>query len=658
METTNEELQATNEELVASNEELQSTNEELHSVNEELYTVNAEHQRKIAELTELTDDMDNLLRSTEVGTIFLDRDLNIRKFTPQMSRTFSILNQDVGRPLGAFSHNIQHDSLCDDVRRVLDTDVPYEKDVQDRNGHWFLLRILPYRSKDQLGGVVLTLIDIDSLKRSEEELRRMSKVFRDGADPIIIEDLEGRIVELNAEAERVYGWSREALLGEPVTKLIPDDGQGEAMDLRRVCREQESVRNVETFRRDQSGAVHPVLLTLSLLTDEDGKPAGIATIAKDIRARKAAEEEAHNAVQRRDEFLAMLSHELRNPLGATLNAAKILETPNRDPEIIREASQVIRRQTIQMARLLDDLLDVSRVTQGKIDIRMEVVDLTQLVHDAIEAVQFEVEHRNHTVAVNVSSEPICVEGDPSRLLQIQQNLLMNAAKYTPRGGHITFSICREGSDAVICVQDNGQGIPSNLLASVFDLFVQGENSLDRSNGGMGVGLSLVKLLVSLHGGSVTARSEGIGKGSEFIARIPLTDREPTAADDPREDPPKKCCRVVVVEDNNDSRRMIEELLRMEGHEVSVAEDGLSGYLAIANHTPDVALVDIGLPQMDGYQLARRVRAELNSQPIRLVALTGYGRAEDHQRVIDAGFDEHLVKPVAPDALSRVLRKPR
>jgi two-component system CheB/CheR fusion protein len=657
METTNEELQATNEELVASNEELQSTNEELHSVNEELYMVNAEHQRKITELTELTDDMDNLLRSTEIGTIFLDHDLNIRKFTPQISRAFQILAQDVGRPLDAFSHNIHHKTLLEDVRRVLETGEPFEQDVQNRHGQWFLLRIFPYRAKEHVEGVVVTLIDIDTLKRSEEKLRRMSKVFQDGADPIIIEDLQGKIVELNAEAERVYGWSRDELIGGSITLLVPEDQADAAMELRRKCRDSESLRNVETLRCDRSGATHPVLLTLSLLTNEDGSPAGIATIAKNISARKAAEEEARQAVRRRDEFLAMLSHELRNPLSAVCNASKILELAGPTPTHA-EASEVIRRQAGQMARLLDDLLDVSRVTQGKIDIHKEVIDLRELSSDAVEGVQAEIDQRRHTLRVKVAHDPVYVEGDPSRLLQIQQNLLVNAAKYTPDNGQISLSIFADGSHAVISVKDNGQGIAADLLGAVFDLFVQGDKPLDRSEGGMGVGLSLVKMLVELHGGSVTAHSAGPNCGSEFIVRLPLTTKSPSETASVPGHPLQAGSRVLVVEDNDDSRLMLEQLLRLDGHQVAVAADGPSGYEAIANGAADVALVDIGLPLMNGYELARRVRTELPSRSVRLVALTGYGRKEDQQAALDAGFDEHLVKPVSPDELARVLRRPR
>jgi two-component system CheB/CheR fusion protein len=653
METTNEELQATNEELVASNEELQSTNEELHSVNEELYTVNAEHQRKITQLTELTDDMDNLLRSTEIGTIFLDRALCIRKFTPQIVHAFQILPQDIGRSIDTFSHNILHETLLEDVQRVATTERPFEKDVQNRQGKWYLLRILPYRTKGRVDGIVITLVDISGIKKTEAELRRMSKVFMDGADPIVIEDLDGRIIDLNAEAVRAYGYNREELLGQSGDLLVSAEHVAQSRQLRDRCRNAEHVRNVESVRKDRNGREHPILLTLSLLSDESGKPIGIATISKDITEQKKAERQARQALARRDEFLAMLSHELRNPLGAVLNAAQLM---SRDQATASTAgaSDVVMRQGRQMARLLDDLLDVSRVTRGKIDIRKEVVDLNALVHEAIEVARPEIDERGHTLELRVGDAPLYVEGDPSRLLQIQENLLVNAAKYTPHGGRIVLSVCRDQNDAVISVEDNGQGIPPEMLAAIFELFVQGQKSLARSEGGMGIGLSLVRTLVELHGGSVSVHSDGCDQGSLFTVRLPLTDKKPppVSAENPVAE---KNLRVLIVEDNDDSRVILEKLLSMDGHHVRVAADGVAGYEAVRRDRPDVVLLDIGLPGMDGYQVAQRIRAELPSYSGRLVALTGYGRAEDHAAILRAGFDEHLIKPVSPRELVRVLR---
>lgn len=657
METTNEELQATNEELVASNEELQSTNEELHSVNEELYTVNSEYQRKITELTELTDDMDNLLRSTDVGTIFLDRDLLIRKFTPKIAHAFQLLPQDIGRRIDSFANNILHDGLLDDVRRVLESEEPLERDVQDRFGEWFLLRILPYRSKGRVEGIVVTLIGISRLKRTEQDLRKLSKVFMDGADPIIIEDLAGRIVELNREAEQIYGWSRDELLGKHVNVLMPPEHQPHCEALRERCRADDSVRNVESVRRDRSGRDCPVLLTLSLIHDEAGQPAAIASIAKDISVQKAAEAEARDAAARRDQFLAMLSHELRNPLGAVLNATRLVCRMDEASEPLQKACEIIERQSKQMARLLDDLLDVARVTQGKIHIRQEVVDLKTLVDEAVYVIRPLIESRRHTLTLDLPPAPIYVEGDPARLLQVQENLLSNAAKYTPPGGQIHLSLRAVGGEALLSVRDNGEGIPPELQQKIFEIFVQGPKPLARFDGGMGIGLTMARMIVELHGGKITVRSDGPGTGSEFQVRLALTSNLPAGAP-PAETAARTSLKVLIVEDNSDSRELLEKLLELDGYDVVAASDGVEGFAAIVSQRPDVALVDIGLPRMDGYEVARKVRAELPGSAIRLVALTGYGRVEDREAVLQAGFDEHLVKPVDPADLNRALRKPR
>ena len=657
METSNEELQATNEELVASNEELQSTNEELHSVNEELYTVNAEYQKKIVELTELTADMDNLLFSTDVGVIFLDRELCIRKFTPQVGRAFHLLPADIGRHIESFAPRIERPELVADLTQVLSTGVPIEVHVQDRDDTPFFLRILPYRSRGAIDGVVLTLIDISRLVTAEQELRLMSNVFRDGADPILIEDLQGRILNLNAEAERAYGWSREELLGAPSEKLVPPAELLRARELRHRCLEKTRVRNVETWRQSKTGEARPILLTLSLLTDSENQPVAVASIAKDIADRKRAEEEVRASLVRRDQFLAMLSHELRNPLGAILNASYLIEAQGVStlPAPVASACQIVQRQSLQVARLLDDLLDVARVTQGKIEVRRDVLDLTSLVDDVVQSVAPLMKSREHKLEVSVSPGPILVEGDAARLLQIQINLLANAAKYTPTGGVIRYCVNNEDDESIIRVADNGRGISPELLDKIFDLFVQSDETLDRANGGMGIGLTLVKTLVELHHGSVTAQSAGLGQGSEFVVRLPLAAPSQVAAPAPAA--PGKArpdAHILIVEDNLDSRAMLEALLKLDGYRVTVADDGQQGWEAIRTRRPDVAIVDIGLPIVSGYDLAKRVRHELGDSRLVMIALTGYGRSDDRQAALAAGFNAHLTKPLKPEELARLL----
>lgn len=659
LETANEELQATNEELVASNEELQSTNEELHSVNEELYTVNAEHQRKIAQLTQLTNDMNNLLESIDVGTLFLDRDLCIRKFTPRITEVFHILPQDVGRRIDSFASNIDCKSLLDDIGAVLATNQPREQEVQDRQGRWYLLRILPYRVEGSVDGAVVTLIDVCRLKQVEKNLRLMSKVFQDAADPIIIEDLNGTIIDVNAETERAYGYTRDELIGEKIAVLMAEQEVRRSINLRRRCVSSEAVRNVETVRRDKYGREHPVLLTLSLLTDERNAPVAIASIAKDISVQKNAEAVAQEAIERRDQFLAILSHELRNPLSAVLNGAYVLSARLDDRPEVREPCRVIQRQAKQMARLLDDLLDVSRITQGRIEIRREQTDLRSAIESAVEVMRPQIEARDLTLHVHLDSRPLSVFGDAARLEQIAVNLLTNAMKYTPAGGEIRLTAMREEGRIVLRVADSGHGIAPEMLDRIFELFVQAGKPIDRADGGMGVGLTLVRSLVELHGGTIAAFSEGPDKGSEFVVQLPpgpQPDEEAAAAEaEPRCRAPQ---RILLIEDNADSRQMLRSVLEMEGFSVEAVEDGRHGLELLLHDHFDLALVDIGLPGIDGFEIARQVRASPRGRAIRMVALTGYGRPADCEATRAAGFDEHLVKPIRRDNLAQIVQLPR
>jgi two-component system, chemotaxis family, CheB/CheR fusion protein len=659
METANEEIQATNEELVASNEELQSTNEELHSVNEELYTVNAEHQKKINELTELTEDMDNLFAATDVATVFMDRELRIRKFTPQVAQLFHLMPQDIGRRIDSFAHTLDIPELIDDLSHVLDTEQAIERQVASRSGSWYLLRIIPYRVRNTVDGLVLSLVDISTLKRTERKLRLMSKVFHDAADPIILEDLSGKIIDLNSDAERAYGYSRNDLLGQSVHELVPETSRQYDRDLRRRCLDQEHVRNVESVRVDRAGREHPVLLTLSLLMDENGNPAAIATIAKDISDQKRAEEEVRVAVRRRDEFLAVLSHELRNPLAAVRTAANLLLEDSGASESGRKSAQIVERQVGHMSRLLDDLLDVTRVMRGKIELRKELIDAREVARVACESTRGRMESREQHFRIRIDDEPTWLDGDPARIRQIVENLLVNASKYTERGGRIDFELTEDEEEAMIRVRDNGQGIPVDRLETIFELFAQARDGLDRSDGGMGVGLTLCRDLVSLHGGRIHADSKGPGQGSVFEVRLPLVSPRARQQTRPRAVEERELAQVsvepaglqvVIVEDNEDARETLRSLLERCGCTVRVASDGASGVREILRQPPQVALVDIGLPTVDGFEVARRIRERLDGDGVRLIALTGYGGPEDRKATREAGFDEHLVKPVSREML--------
>ena len=548
LETSNEELQATNEELVASNEELQSTNEELHSVNEELYSVNSEFQNKINELSELTKDMDNLLQSTEVHTIFLDNELRIRKFTPNVAEKFNFLPQDIGRCIDAFTHNIACDDITGKLQSVIDTGEISEYEVQDREGLWFLMRILPYREG-----------------KSEESV--------------------------------------------------------------------------------SAGKSMGALLTL-------------VDVTKLREAASALEE----AVQHRDEFLAMLSHELRNPLAAVFNATRAIAS--RDLRIRDTAVEVVQRQTKQMALLLDDLLDVTRVSKGKIRLNKTKFDLREITTPAIESIQPMLDARNQKLGQLVCGEELYVDGSHARLVQVLVNLLANASKYSPTGKKIVLEVKRSDDCALVRIADKGVGIKPELLGKIFDMFRQSNRNLDRSDGGLGVGLTLARSLVELHGGQIFAQSKGEGKGSEFTFEIPLTsiadgelpEKEMQTAIESG-DPASgdgSYRRVALVEDNVDAAKMLEFLLTSSGYDVEICHDGVSGLELLKSSKPDVAIIDIGLPLMNGYDLAKKVRAEPSLSDIYLIALTGYGQTSDRQNALEVGFNEHLVKPVDPDKLCELL----
>jgi signal transduction histidine kinase/ActR/RegA family two-component response regulator len=365
--------------------------------------------------------------------------------------------------------------------------------------------------------------------------------------------------------------------------------------------------------------------------------------------------QARDSDRRKDEFLAMLSHELRNPLAPVLNTLAVLRTRGGGPADL-QAYDLIERQVRHMARLVDDLLDVSRVTRGKIVLQKERVDLRVLAARAAEACRPLLEARRHEFAVALPEGPLFVEGDPTRLEQVLTNLLNNAAKYTEPGGRVELRVERVGGDAAVRVRDTGIGMMPEVVARAFDLFVQGDRALARSEGGLGIGLTMVRSLVEMHGGAVSAHSDGPGRGSEFVVRLPGMPGGEEGPEGPREAaaPAPRGCRILVVDDNRDSADSLALLLRLTGHAVQVAYDGRAALEAALAGSPEVVFLDIGLPGMDGHEVARRLRAQGGMEGALLVAVSGYGQEEDRVRSLEAGFDHHLVKPVEPEAVQALL----
>ena len=660
LEASNEELQASNEELQSSNEELQSTNEELQSVNEELYTVNAEYQRKIAELTELTNDMDNLLASTEIGTIFLDGQLRIRKFTPQITDTFGLLPHDVGRSIETFAHQMHHPGLVGDLKEVLASGQPIERDLTDLNGKSYFLRLLPYRVKGVVDGVVLTLIDVTGLKAAEDALFHerylLNSLLHTVPDAIYFKDARGKYIRCNhAMAARLgVDRAREAI-GKTAFDMPHQDA---AMAMHRedeaVLRGGQPQHYRLEKRVDSNGSEAWDMVSRLPLRDRSNATVGVIAIFRDVTEQVRAKAKIDDEVRRRDQFLAMLSHELRNPLGAVVTATEMLKAGDAD-NLHGRTIDVLQRQSRHMARLLDDLLDASRVTQNKIELRRRVFDVRSVATEAADALRSQVRERGLDLSIDLPNEPMWIHGDGTRLQQVFLNLLNNAIKYTPRGGHVRLTAAPDGNAALIRVRDDGAGIPPHMVDSVFDLFVQARHTLDHSDGGLGVGLTLVRALVELHGGTVTARSDGDGKGSEFEVRLPMTSAP--AESQPRERstpaiPPGTT--VVVVEDNADSLEMLCSMLTLAGATCHSAGDGRSALALLDKVSPDVVILDVGLPHLDGLEVARRIRSNPRHAGVRLIALTGYGLTSDRRATAEAGFDYHFVKPVQPADLLKAI----
>ncbi|HET9626374.1 MAG TPA: chemotaxis protein CheB [Kofleriaceae bacterium] len=680
LETSNEEMQATNEELVASNEELQSTNEELHSVNEELYTVNAEYQQKIAELKELNTDMAHLLEGTDVGTVFLDGDLRIRRFTSRIASVFRFQPFDIGRRISDFSHNIERPQLMEEIEQVRANGATVEDEVRDRGSVPYFLRILPYRigrgsdvATDQvpIDGVVLTLTDISALDRARAHLAELSAIVASSEDAIIGNTLDGVITTWNRGAERLYGYPAEQAIGKSLAMLVVSGHEDELAAHLEHLRRGEKVEHVQSLARHADGHTISISISLTPIYARHGVITGISAIGRDISALLAAQHElqqrqgeittllgqAEENARRREQFIAMLSHELRNPLAAVMNASALLRRQP-DIDVVARCQAVIERQARHMKRLLDDLLDVSRITRGKFQLINDDIDLRTPIEAAIESTQPLFNERGVTLDASLPPHAMPVRGDGNRLMQVVVNLLSNAANYSPKASTVRLLVTIEDGLGVLRVIDHGVGIESELQSKIFDLFVQSEQRLDRSRGGLGVGLSLAKNIIDLHGGTIEVHSDGPGKGSDFKVMVPLLRSAHDGAQ--RADAGRagarrgSKCRIVLVDDQADSREMLRMLLESRDHVVIDVEDGPTAIEVISRERPDVAFIDIGLPEMNGYEIAQRLRSQPGLEDVMLVALTGYGAPSDVSAAHAAGFDEHLIKPAELAKLEKIL----
>jgi two-component system CheB/CheR fusion protein len=680
VETANEELRAANEELISMNEELQSSNEELQtaeeeaqSVNEELVTVNAELNQKIGQLKEVHSDLDNLFRSTQIATIFLDDRLNIRRFTPAAMEIFRLKDSDAGRPIRDITSRIvgRPDLVLSDVRRVLDTLEPVEREVwADEGGECYSMRIFPYRTVDDvIDGVALTFVNITRVKQLEHEKGRLAAIVEGMHDAVVGRRPDGTITSWNEGASRLFGYAPEEILGRSFSLLVPEDREEETRVAVEEVLRGDWTAPIETTRLTRAGERMDVSVNLAPIRDREGEVVAISETARDITARIVAERAVREAERRKDEFLTMLGHELRNPLGTIRSSVDILMRTGSAERGAEEAElvEILDRQVGYLAALVDDLTDAARLTSGRFSLRLEPVDLWELVRKSAEDYRGFAERSGVELEADVPGGSLWLEADRTRLAQVLGNLLQNACKYAPAGVRIVLEARREDGAVVVSVRDEGPGLEEDELEGIFGLFERGSRSRSVPPGeaGLGLGLPVARRLVELHGGTLRAASEGVGRGSTFTIRLPLTRTLTPESGAPRPGragaagaagdgaPPR---RVLVVEDNQDVAHTLERLLRTMGHEVFVAYEARSALALARDERPEVLLCDISLPgDMDGYGVARVLRGDPDTAGIRLVAVTGYGRDVDRDRAREAGFDEHLTKPVTADSLDRVLR---
>ena len=504
--------------------------------------------------------------------------------------------------------------------------------------------------------ILLSFHDVTMRKEAEAANARLSAIVQSSDDAILSKDLNGIITSWNQGAERIFGYTSDETIGKPVTILIPADRAGEEPSILERFRRGDCIDHYETVLLHKDGGLIEISLTVSPIIDEHGTIIGASKIARDITERKRAEEALRAADRAKDEFLAMLGHELRNPLGALASAVGILDLPESSPHHVARARAIIDRQIEQLSHLVDDLVDASRLTSAKMRLSRQPLNLSRVVKETIEALRTRSLLDRHQLTFEESQ--VWIDADETRIEQIVTNLIGNALKFTPSGGAITISAWSDSQDAFLAVKDSGVGITVDLLPTIFDLFVQGERSLDRSQGGLGVGLTLVRRLAELHGGSVHAASDGAGMGSTFTVQLPAISAPNATAREPISVIPaeRKHRRVLVVEDNDDMRETLGVLLTQDGHEVHLANDGPSGLQAALTFRPDIGLIDLGLPGFDGSALARSIRAHDQCKQIYLVALTGYRRAEDQLRSKEAGFDELVVKPLNVNQLALLIQR--
>jgi PAS domain S-box-containing protein len=634
-----------------------------------------ERRQQERAVQDVLDYAENIIATLREPFVVLDKSLRIKTANRAFYRHFNVSPEQTEGQVFYEFNNGQWDIPA--LRKLLGDILPHKQAFQDFEvehdfptmGRRTLMlnarRFEPGDSRPEL--ILLGFEDITERRLSEAALadseRRYRRLFETAKDGILILDARtGKITDANPFMTAVLGYPHDEFVGKELWEigLFADVSENQAAF--RELQAKGYIRYdhlpLETLRQQRVEVEF-----VSNLYEVDHRKViqcNIRDISERRRLERLTQQQAANLGdlhRRKDEFLAMLSHELRNPLAPIFNAVHLLRVQGNENLIQQQARIIIERQVGQLSRLVDDLLEVSRIATGRVRLHRQRLDLRGVVERAVETVRPSIDRRRQELSLSLPREPLWFHGDPNRLEQVMVNLLNNACKYTDEGGRIELMACKQEDKLMLRVRDTGIGIAPDMLPHIFDLFTQADRSLDRSQGGLGIGLSLVQRLVDLHGGTVQAHSAGLGKGSEFVVRLSSPTEETAFQDHRREASarsPAPPCRVLVVEDNLDAAESMALLMRMSSHDVRVAHTGPEGLEAAVAFHPQVVLLDIGLPGIDGYEVARRVRQHPELKDVQLVALTGYGRESDLQRSQEAGFDHHLVKPVNPLTLLELL----
>jgi two-component system CheB/CheR fusion protein len=675
----NEELQAINEELRSATEELETSKEELQSVNEELVTVNYELKSKVEETGKANDDLNNLIASTDIATIFVDSGLRIKRFTPRAADLFSIIPTDIGRSLLDLTHRLDYEGLEEDVSTTFDTLRLVEREVRGNDGRHYIVRLLPYRTtEDRIEGAVMTFFDITlrrtaeaQVRASEARMQLVAECMKDYA--IITMDAEGLTTSWNEGAQRVFGYTAGEMIGRPLDVLfVPEDrAQGAPEEELRRARDNGRAEDERWHLRKDGSRFYCSGVTSPLF---DGEFQGYAKIARDQTARVRHESEREEAINHeqagrthaesasamKDEFLAVMAHELRHPLNLIhINVELLSRLPElRHSDLGRRAASLIRSSVISQAKIIDDLLDMSRVRTGKLTLSMAPVAIEPVVRSIVDVMHGDPSAREMSITVESQLDGQQVLGDVVRIEQVVMNLLSNAIKFTPAGGAIKVVLATDGPQLRLDVVDSGQGIAPSFLPHVFDMFGQSGSATTRSKGGLGIGLALVHEIVALHGGRLEAASDGPGKGACFSVWLPLI-RNTAAQHDLADSGLESSlagCDILLVDDMEDVVTGLTALLESQGAAVAGVTSARAALALLEQRSFDLIISDISMPEMDGYTFLRQVRQMPGCASLPAIAVTGLGRATDIAMAREAGFSAHIGKPMSLDRLTAIVRE--